>query len=84
MPWQAIAQLKRREREKNGEPPVSKAQKPGIGRKRRKAEAAGASDLQGLPQDVESLKAENVMLRERLSKLEARAEKLKQAICELL
>ena len=84
VPWQAIAQLKRREREKNGEPPVSKAPKPGTGRRRRKTEAAGTSDLQGMPQDAGSLKDENDMLRKRLSELETRAEKLKKAILELL
>ena len=83
VPWQAIAQLKRREREKNGEPPVRKAQKPGT-RKRRKAVAAGTPELSAVPEDVESLRAQNTMLRERLSKLEAQAEKLKNAIIELI
>ena len=37
-----------------------------------------------VPEDVESLRAQNTMLRERLSKLEAQAEKLKNAIIELI
>ena len=84
VPWQAIAQLKRREQEKNGEPPVSKAPKPGTGRRRRKTEADAVSGLPAASANAGSLKDENAMLRKKLSELEARAEKLKKAICELL
>jgi hypothetical protein len=84
VPWQAIAQLKRREREKNGKPPVSKAQKPGSGRRRRKAEADAVSGLPAASANAGSLKDENAMLRKKLSELEARAEKLKKAILELM
>lgn len=85
VPWQAIAQLKRREREKNGEPPVSKApQKPGTGRRRRKAEVTGVTGLPAASSNVDSLKVENALLRKRLSELETWAEKLKKAILELI
>ena len=82
VPWQVIAQLKRREREKNGEPAVTKAQKPGAG-KGRKTEPTGVPELPAMPEDAESLRIQNNMLRERLSKLEEQAEKLKKAILEL-
>ena len=85
VPWQAIAQLKRREREKNGKPPVSRApQKPGTGRRRRKAEVTGVTGLPAASSNVDSLKVENALLRKRLSELETWAEKLKKAILELI
>ena len=83
VPWQAIAQLKRREREKNGIPVAPKAPKTGT-RKRRKKGAAGNPELSSPPEDIESLKIQNQMLREKLSKLEKRAEKLKRALLEML
>ena len=82
VPWQAIAQLKRREREKNGIPVAPKAPKTG-NRKRKKA-AAGNPELSSPPEDIEGLRIQNQMLREKLSKLEIRAEKLKRALLEML
>ena len=68
VPWQMIAQMKRREREKNAGPEAAATRKYGQRKK----------------EDPDALKAENTALREKLAKLEEKAAKLRKAIQELL
>ena len=46
--------------------------------------AAGVSELSPMPEDAESLRIQNALLREQLAKLEAQKQKLQRAIRELL
>ena len=89
VPWQVIAQIKRRERERNGGTYESEAPKAETGRKAgrpKKADAApkAAVALPAEPDDIESLKAENALLREKIAKLEEKAASLKKAILEIM
>jgi hypothetical protein len=68
VPWQMIAQMKRREREKNAGPEAAATRKYGQRKK----------------EDPDALKAENTALREKLAQLEGKAAKLRKAIQELL
>ncbi len=83
VPWQMIAQMKRREREKNAGPEAAAARKHG---QRKKGNPTGkrVSERPAASNDFDALKAENAALREQLAKLEEKAAKLKKAIQELL
>ena len=83
VPWQMIAQMKRREREKNAGPEAAEKRKYG---QKKKGNPAGKriSERPAASNDPDALKAENTALREKLAKLEEKAAKLRKAIQELL
>ena len=98
VPWQVIAGMKRRANAKDGGKKAPKARKAEPGKKAGKvkkaetvAEVAPAENVSVAPKsevkvsaEVEALKIENAVLRERILKLEVQAEKLKNSLLHLL